>query len=171
MPYFDNKSIQQERNIIHQQQWQNTIYQNSLQPLMSLELDQPSQQQYNATTQPVLLMSLVLPSYDSPSIKLSKAHTKFRVNNRIYKHFNHNPKSYDRIQRHKYYHYGKKYKLDTEFIDDTVTDTKMASMAQNLLLPFSRRHVILDKEWLDGQTMNGRYLIVFEDDAPARDMT
>ncbi|CAF1022008.1 unnamed protein product [Rotaria magnacalcarata] len=132
MPYFDNKSIQQERNIIHQQQWQNTIYQNSLQPLMSLELDQPSQQQYNATTQPVLLMSLVLPSYDSPSIKLSKAHTKFRVNNRIYKHFNHNPKSYDRIQRHKYYHYGKKYKLDTEFIDDTVTDTKMASMAQNV---------------------------------------
>ncbi|CAF2115995.1 unnamed protein product [Rotaria magnacalcarata] len=100
IPYFNNKSIQKEPNAIHLQQWQqhNTVYQNSLQPLMSLELNPPSQQQYNAMTQPVPLMPLVLPSYDSPSIEPSKTHTKFRANNSVYNHFNHNPKCYDRTK-------------------------------------------------------------------------
>ncbi|CAF3093395.1 unnamed protein product, partial [Rotaria sp. Silwood2] len=39
-----------------------------------------------------------------------------------------------------------------------------------LLLPFSRRHVVLDKEWFGGETINGRYVAVPKD-VPSRDMT
>lgn len=105
IPYFDKNSIQTVPNIINQQQrpWKKSVYQNSLQPLMSLELDSPFHQQYSTRSQPIPLMSIVLPCYESKSVKSSTTRTKLCKNNRVCNHLGHNPKYYDRIKRCKYY--------------------------------------------------------------------
>lgn len=111
IPYFDKNSIQTVPNIINQQQrpWQKSAYPNSLQPLMSLELESPPYRQYSTRSQPIPLMSIVLPYYESTSVKPSNIQTNFLKNSRRCNHLGHNLKYYDRSKRCKYYRRDNKY--------------------------------------------------------------
>ena len=98
---------------------------------MSLQLDLPFHQQYNTESNPVPLMSLLLPCYHSPTTESNNTRTKFYSKKHVCNHFNRKQKYRHRISRYESYKRRQTYKPNPKFINNSAMNLRTTAMTQN----------------------------------------